>query len=314
MLLISQNTVSPEIPGRCIYICKDLAFFIQRSRMLYPDLIIHPNQISPVSTMANKRLFLFLGIVYCNGAGASSEAVADMALFHIISVFRNMTWSHLAARSGDPQKFRHAHDCVPILSHNPRGHTLGVVGLGNIGFAIAKKVHAALGMKIIYHDIKRKAAEQENEVQARFYPRLQDMLPVTDCLLVAAPFSGQTLITAPVLNALEPGARFVNVGRGSLVDEDAVADALESGHLCAIGLDVHAHEPNVSARLRNNWKVTVTSHTGGGAFETNVGFERLVMENVERVLLGGEPLTAVNLHLLRRRGENGRRKKRLERL
>lgn len=240
----------------------------------------------------------FLGIVYCNGAGASSEAVADMALFHIISVFRNMTWSHLAARSGNPQKWLHAHHCAPMLSHNPRGHTLGVVGLGNIGLAIAKKVRTALGMKILYHDIARKSQKLEEEVQARFYPSLQDMLPVTDCLLVAAPFSGETLITAPVLDALKPGARFVNIGRGNLVDEDALADALESGHLGAVGLDVHAHEPHVSQRLVKSWKVTVTSHTGGGALETNVGFERLAMENVERVLRGNEPLTPVNAHFL----------------
>lgn len=225
-----------------------------------------------------------------------------------------MTWSHLAARSGNPQKFLHAHYCAPILSHNPRGHILGIVGLGNIGFAIAKKVHAALGMKIIYHDIKRKPKEQEKDVGASFFPRLHDMLPLTDCLLVAAPFSGEKLITSSTLNSLKPGARFVNIGRGSLVDEDALADALESGHLGAVGLDVHAHEPNVSQRLSKSWKVTVTSHTGGGAFETNVGFERLAMENVERVLMGKEPLTAVNREFLRGFGGNEKKGSAISRL
>ena len=243
------------------------------------------------------------GIIYCNGAGASSEAVADMALYHIISVFRNMTWSHLAARSGSPQKFLHAHYCAPILSHNPRGHTLGIVGLGNIGLAIAKKVYAALGMKILYYDIARKPIAQEKEVHARFFHRLEDMLPLTDCLLLAAPYSGATLITSPLLNALRPGARFVNIGRGSLVDEDALADALESGHLGAVGLDVHADEPHVSERLRRSWKVTVTSHTGGGAYETNVGFERLSMENVEAVLEGWGAKTPVNGHFIKGEGK-----------
>ena len=237
-----------------------------------------------------------LGILYCNGAGASTEAVADMAIWHIISVFRNMTWSSLAARSGDPQQWLDAHHNAPGTSHNPRGNTLGIIGLGNIGHAIAKKAYMAFGMRILYNDIVRKPSAQEEEVNAEFCKDLCDMLAASDCVLIATPFSGKKLITKSTLAQFKPHARLVNIARGSLVDEDALADALESGNLGAAGLDVHANEPKVSKRLTRLWNVTLTSHTGGAALETAIGFEKLAMENVERILTGKPALTGVNGH------------------
>lgn len=224
-----------------------------------------------------------------------------MALYHLISVFRNMTWSHLAARSLDPEKWLDAHYNVPILSHNPRGHTLGIIGLGNIGFAIAQKAFNAFGMRVLYNDVTRKPIKHEQAVEATFYENLDEMLGVSDCVLLATPFAGKALITASALSKFKRGSRFINIARGSLVDEDALADVIQSGHLCAAGLDVHAQEPSVSARLIKYWNVTVTSHSGGGAFETIVGFERLAMENVERILLGEPALTGVNGHLMQQR-------------
>ncbi|KAI4166177.1 MAG: hypothetical protein LQ342_000063 [Letrouitia transgressa] len=241
------------------------------------------------------------GILYCNGAGASSEAVGDMALYHIISVFRNMTWSFLSARSGDPKAFAHAHHHSPTTAHNPRNHSLGIMGLGNIGYIIAQKAYAAFGMRILYHDIVRKVPEREQEVNARFFDAVEEMLPQTDCLLLATPstFNGRPLVTDRILALLPRGARFVNIARGSLVDEDALIQALQTGQLSAAGLDVHAREPHVDPRLAGMSNVTLTCHTGGGVVETRVQFERLAMENVEAVLTGRQALTPVNGHLIR---------------
>ena len=222
-----------------------------------------------------------------------------MALYYIISVFRCMTHSHLAARSRSKAEFNYAHSNLPLMSHNPRGHTLGIIGLGDIGLTIARKVKAALDMKILYHDIKRKPEAQEKEVSATFYPNRNDMLHESDCVLIATPFAGERLVTASLLSHFKPGSRLVNIARGSLVDEEALADALEEGRLTAVGMDVHASEPAVSERLAKNWKVHMTCHTGGGTLETVINFERLSMENVDAVLNGREPLTAVNAHLLR---------------
>ena len=234
------------------------------------------------------------GILYCNGAHASTESVADMALWQVISVFRHMTWSSLAARSNSSTEWTNAHQQIPFAAHNPRGHTLGIVGLGNIGHAIAKKCRAALQMKIIYHDIMQKKPEMEREADAKFYPSLEQMLQESDCVLIATPYTGRPLLNAHTLSLLPSGARVVNIARGICIDEEALADALESKHISAAGLDVHAHEPRVSERLSKMFNVTLTSHTGGGSIETAMGFERLVMENVEAVLEGREALTAVN--------------------
>ena len=238
------------------------------------------------------------GILYCNGAHASTESVADMALYHIISVFRHMTWSSLAARSNNSAEWLTAHRKVPFESHNPRGHTLGIIGLGNIGYAIAKKVRAALGMKIIYHDIIQKTPEMEREADATFYRSMEEMLTLCDCVLIATPYTGRPILNAHTLAFLPQGARVVNIARGICIDEDALIDALVSKRISAAGLDVHAHEPRVSKRLTKMLNVTLTSHTGGGSIETAMEFEKLVMQNVEAVLEGKQALTAVNQGLV----------------
>ena len=239
-----------------------------------------------------------LGILYCNGAHASTESVADMALYHIISVFRHMTWSSLAARSNNSEEWKDAHHLIPFESHNPRGHTLGIIGLGNIGYAIAKKVQAALGMRIFYHDIIQKAPETERAASATFFPSLQEMLPQCDCVLIATTYTSRPILDAHTLSLLPTGARVVNIARGICIDENALADALNSKHISAAGLDVHANEPCVSERLSCMRNVTLTSHTGGGSVETAMGFEKLVMQNVEAVLEGRDALTPVNQSLV----------------
>ncbi|KAJ9136897.1 D-mandelate [Pleurostoma richardsiae] len=248
---------------------------------------------------ADVDLLAEAGVLYCNGASASSEAVADMAVYHIISVFRNMQWTNMAARARDPAQFLDAHHNSPFTAHNPRGHVLGVIGLGNIGYTIAQKAYRAFGMKIIYYDPFPKSAEQEAAIEARRVPELNDMLAEADCVVLAAPGGGGKIIDAERLTKMKKGARLVNIARGSLVDTDAVADSMEAGHLFAVGLDVHEDEPNVNPRLVGMRNATLTCHTAGGALETNIGFERLSIENVMAVLAGKPPLTPVNKHLMK---------------
>lgn len=239
------------------------------------------------------------GILYCNGAAASSEAVADMALYHIISVFRNMQWSNMAAR-GSADEFRDAHAQTQLTAHNPRGHILGLIGLGNIGYQIAVKAYKALGVRIAYHDPFPKTAEQEAAVEATCYPDLDEMLAIADCVVLAAPGAGgNKILTREKIEKMKKGSRLVNIARGSLLDEEAVADAMDSGHLFAIGLDVFKDEPRPNPRLQKMRNASLTCHTAGGALETSIGFERLAMENTIAVLTGQPPLTPVNKHLFR---------------
>ncbi|EWZ82499.1 alcohol dehydrogenase [Fusarium oxysporum f. sp. lycopersici MN25] len=246
-----------------------------------------------VDIMAENR------ILYCNGAAASTEAVSDMALYHIISVFRNMQWSNMAAR-GSEEEFRDAHAHTQLTASNPRGHTLGIIGLGNIGYQIALKTHKALGMRIAYYDPFPKPLEQEAAIEATNYPKLEDMLAIADCIVIAAPGAGgNKILGLEEISKMKKGSRLVNVARGSLVDEEAVADAMDSGHLFAVGLDVFEDEPRPNPRLQKMRNATLTCHTAGGALDTSIGFERLAMENVMAVLEGKDAITPVNKHLFK---------------
>ncbi|KAG9236525.1 D-isomer-specific 2-hydroxyacid dehydrogenase-like protein [Amylocarpus encephaloides] len=239
------------------------------------------------------------GIIYCNSAAASSESVADFTLFLILSVFRNLQWCTTASLS--PPSFTDCHTKSAALSHNPRGHTLGIIGLGNIGFHIASKAHAAFGMRILYHDILQKPPSVESEVDAEFVASLDEMLGRSDCVVLATPASpdGRKLMTGERVGKMKMGSRFINIARGSLVSTAALADALESRRLVGVGLDVHEEEPNVDPRLVGRRNVTLTAHNAGGTLETHIGFESLSMKNITSVLQGKGPLTPVNMQFLK---------------
>lgn len=154
-------------------------------------------------------------------------------------------------------------------------------------------------MKILYTDVVRKSRKTEEELQATFYETLEEMVSQCDAVVLATPSlpNSSYLINAATLSHFKKGSRFINIARGSLVDSNALADALESGHLFAAGLDVFEDEPNVNERLVRMQNVELTCHNAGGAIETWIGFEELVIKNVEAVLTGKAPLTAVNSHL-----------------
>lgn len=184
-------------------------------------------------------------------------------------------------------------------------------------------------MRVHYFDVARKPAALERDLGATFHPTLRSLLGASDCVVLCAPgTSGPALVGREELTAwLKPGARLVNVARGSLVDEGALADALESGRVSAAALDVHADEPRVSRRLLkfagteiasagaqggrmsgdgsgkavNPGRVLLTCHNAGGTVETHIGFEELAMRNILAVLGGQEPITPVNMQFLNKK-------------
>ncbi|KAK4151828.1 D-isomer specific 2-hydroxyacid dehydrogenase [Chaetomidium leptoderma] len=298
---------------------------------------------------ADTKLLGAKGIIYCNSGLAAAEAVADFAVAMIISTFRHLPWCMTAAifpfpspQFTDPSyttntrareaAFQTCHARATAVSHNPRGHVLGLIGFGNIGQQIAAKLgNPAFGMRIAYYDVVRKPPALEASLNATFHPTLESLLQSSDCIVLGTPAfpDGKPLVTASTLAAFRPGARFVNVARGSLVDEDALADALESGVVSAAALDVHADEPRPNPRLvrmatqlagvpggdddnadgggarlpgPGPGRVMLTCHNAGGTVETHVGFEELSMRNILAVLRGGEAMTAVNLEFLEERG------------
>lgn len=128
--------------------------------------------------------------------------------------------------------------------------------MSNKPSTIARKAYACFGMKIFYQDLHRKSKEQEEAINASFCKDLADLLAISDCVVLATPFGGSKLITKGTLAKFKKGSKFVNIARGSLVDESALVDALKSGHLSAAGLDVHENEPNVNKDLTQMRNVT----------------------------------------------------------
>lgn len=219
----------------------------------------------------------------------------------IISTFRHVPWCLTAAANS--AAFADCHARATASSRNLRGHALGVVGFGNIGQRIAARCRHGFGMAVHYHDVERKSSEVERGLGAVFHETLEGLVRASDCVVLCTP-GGERVITRETLGWFREGARFVNVARGSLVDEEALADALEGGGIGAIALDVHADEPRVSPRLRAfaGDRAMLTCHNAGGTVETHRGFEELSMRNVMAVLAGGEAITPVNLHYLRKQG------------
>ncbi|KAI9149931.1 Glyoxylate reductase 1 [Paramyrothecium foliicola] len=220
------------------------------------------------------------GIWYANGAGASDEAVSDTALWMILSVFRNFWQSQRATRTCDPEQFLAMHKLVGSISYNPRGHVLGIVGLGNI---------------------MRASKEVEDRIGATFHGSLHSLLGVADCISLHTPLNAHTqdLINREAFAAMKDGSRLINTARGQVVNEEALIEALKSGKLSGAGLDVHYHEPQVSKELAAMDNVVLTSHSGGAAITTRINFELNAMKNIIQVVDddGGykaEPITPVN--------------------
>jgi lactate dehydrogenase-like 2-hydroxyacid dehydrogenase len=219
----------------------------------------------------------------------------------ILSCYRAIPWSFLAARSGDVAQFRDANQNIAAVTHNPNGSVLGIVGLGRIGLRIAEKATRAFEMRVVYYDVVR-MPEREESVGATFCASLEELLGVADCVLLATPFNGDVLLSGKEFGQFKKGASLVNIARGKLVDEDALNKALDDGTVSAAGLDVHADEPRVNPRLAERKNVMCLSHTAGASVESHVGFERLGMENLLGWLEKGEKgvLSAVNLQWLKR--------------
>ena len=237
--------------------------------------------------------------MYCNAAAACTESVADAAIWLIISTFRLLSWSAVAARSGDKDQFIDANKNLAPVSRNPSGFSLGVIGFGRIGRRIAEKAYKALDMKILYNDVVQMPREIEEPLQAIYHKNADTLLSEADCVLVATPFAGETLLSKQGLAKMKKGARLVNIARGKLINEADLVEALKSGHLSAAGLDVFENEPNISPELVKMKNVELLSHNAGASLDSHIGFERLGMENILSFNATGKAISPVNTHLIK---------------
>jgi glyoxylate reductase len=228
------------------------------------------------------------GIVVTNTPGVLDETTADVAFMLLLAAARRLGESERVLRSGGWEWWG------PKLFMGPDvwGKRLGIVGLGRIGQAVARRARG-FGMEILYHNRSRKP-EAEAELDAR-YLDLDELLRTADFVSIHTPLTDEThhLIGAEELEKMRPRAVLVNTSRGPVVDEAALADALAQGRIFAAGLDVYEEEPKVHPKLLELENVVLAPHIGSGSIETREKMATLAAQNLAAVLRGEEPKTPV---------------------
>jgi glyoxylate reductase len=216
-----------------------------------------------------------LGVTVTNTPGVLTEATADLTMALVLAVMRRTV-------EGD-QEIRTTGRCewepLKLLGSSMQGKTLGILGMGRIGTAVATRARA-FGMEII--GVHRGDS-------------LDELLTTSDVVSLHVPLSREThhLIDAGVLAKMKRGAYLINTSRGALVDENALCEALDSGHLRGAGLDVYEFEPEVNPRLLSMKNVVLLPHIGSATEEARTAMARIAATNVLRFLGGQEPLHRV---------------------
>jgi lactate dehydrogenase-like 2-hydroxyacid dehydrogenase len=225
------------------------------------------------------------GIVVTNTPDVLTEEVADTALGLLLMTVRELPQAERWLRAG------HWTGKGPYpLTHNTlRDKTVGILALGRIGKAIARRLEA-FGCRIAYH-----GRTQQKDVAYRYYSKLVEMARDVDILLSVAPGGTEThhAINAEVLQALGPQGTLINIGRGSVVDEQALIKALQDKTIMTAGLDVFEHEPKVPAELMAIEHIVLLPHVGSASHHTRRLMGQLVVDNLTSWFSGKGPLTPV---------------------
>ncbi len=221
------------------------------------------------------------GVEVTNTPGAVTDATADIALTLMLMSARRAGEGERLVRSGCWQGWHP----TQMLGLHLSGKRLGVVGLGRIGDAIARRAHFGFGMEITY--VAR--SDKATGYPARRAPDLKAMAAEVDILVVAVPGGAETrhLINSEVLAAMQPHAHLVNIARGEVVDQAALIAALQSGRIGGAGLDVYEFEPEVPAELRALEQVTLLPHLGTATEEVRSAMGHMALDNVAACLAGG---------------------------
>ena len=224
------------------------------------------------------------GIIVTNTPGVLDDEVADTALGLMIMTVRQLPQSERYLRAGQWS----AKGAYP-LSPSLRDRTVGILGLGRIGKAIATRVNA-FGLEVVYH-----GRHAQTDVPYRYYASLIDMAKAVDILVVVAPGGPGTrhIINAEVLGALGPDGVLINVARGSLVDEKALIKALRNKTILGAGLDVFENEPSVPEELIALDNTVLLPHVGSASVKTRRAMAECVVSNLFAWADGKPPLTPV---------------------
>ncbi len=229
------------------------------------------------------------GVVATNTPGVLTEATADLAFALMLMVTRRLGEGERLIRSGTPW----AWNMFFLLGTGIQGKTLGIVGLGQIGQATARRART-FGMTIAYSAPRRADTMVEEALGAGYLP-FRELLATADVISLHCPLNGETrhLIDAAALERMKPTAFLINTTRGPVVDEQALADALRHGVIAGAGLDVFENEPSVHPGLLELDNAVLLPHVGSATVETRTAMAVLAAQNAIAVLRGEEPPTPI---------------------
>ena len=226
------------------------------------------------------------GITITNTPGVLTEDTADMTMALILAVPRRLTEGERLLRSGAWTGW----SPTTMLGHRIWGKRLGIVGMGRIGSAVARRARG-FGLSVHYHNRRRVREELERELEATYWDSLDQMLARMDIVSVNCPHTPATfhLLSGRRLKLLRPHAYIVNTSRGEVIDENALARALESGGIAGAGLDVFEHEPAVNPKLLKLDNVVLMPHMGSATMEGRVDMGEKVIINIKTFADGHNP-------------------------
>ncbi len=228
------------------------------------------------------------GITVTNTPGVLTEDTADMTMALILAVPRRLAEGAVLLR--DPRTQWTGWSPTWMLGHRIYGKRLGIIGMGRIGQAVARRARA-FGLQIHYHNRKRLPEDIESGLEATYWDSLDQMLARMDIISVNCPHTPATyhLLSARRLKLLKPTAYVVNTARGEVIDENELARMIEAGAIAGAGLDVFEHEPAVNPKLLASSRVVALPHMGSATIEGRIDMGEKVIINIKTFLDGHSP-------------------------
>ncbi len=227
------------------------------------------------------------GLGVSNTPDVLTDATADLTITLLLMTLRRAGEGERELRAGKWTGWRPTH----LLGTALTGKTLGLVGMGRIARAVARRAHHGLGMRVVFHDPFPPTPQEAAALGATAMRSLEEVLSRSDVVSLHCPATPETrhLMNAERLELMRQGSFLINTARGDVVDEAALVQALKSGHIAGAGLDVFEREPVVSPELLTMENVTLLPHLGSATRETRVAMGLRALENL-RLFFAGQPL------------------------
>ena len=231
------------------------------------------------------------GVLGTNTPDVLTESTADFGFALLMATARRITESERFLRAGQWGRWRYD----LFAGAEVHGSTLGIIGMGRIGQGIARRAHFGFGMRVVYHNRTRLEPQAEAALGATYLTK-EALLQAADHVLLVVPYSAAShhTIGAPELALMKPTATLINIARGGVVDDAALAHALHSGRIAAAGLDVFEGEPTVHPGLLDVPNVVLTPHIASATVDTRRAMAQLTVDNLIAYLVNGHALNPLN--------------------